>query len=195
MNEEKHIHPSFKTEKELIRCFNKRENKAFATVYELLYEKLTIFASSTLYNSDLDASDVVQDIFLSLLNNKKEFDSLGGIKAYVYVSIRHSLANHLNRKNNADKYRDTLEENSDTIELDLIETELYTLVHKALGMLPKDYVKIFNLTLEGLSVSEIATKLGKEKRTIYNQKYKGMEILRKKLLKDDLLTIMALLLN
>lgn len=73
--------------------FNKREEDAFCFVYEHFYNELYYFASKLFLDNTVLPYDVLQDIFLNVLENKKQFESFDLLKSYLYLSIRNRWKN------------------------------------------------------------------------------------------------------
>lgn len=68
----------------LLEQFNKREEDAFCFVYEHFYNELYYFASKLFLDNTVLPYDVLQDIFLNVLENKKQFESFDLLKSYLY---------------------------------------------------------------------------------------------------------------
>ena len=77
----------------LLEQFNKREEDAFCFVYEHFYNELYYFASKLFLDNTVLPYDVLQDIFLNVLENKKQFESFDLLKSYLYLSIRNRWKN------------------------------------------------------------------------------------------------------
>lgn len=173
------------TDSLLLSRFNRRESVAFGNVYRLFYNELHYYSAILYRQTEVDAGDVIQDIFSNIwVNGDLQFKSLDGLKAYLYKSIRNAFNNYIQKRSVITKYENELRNNEDSAMVDMIESETYSLLEAALGMLPKDCAKIFQLLFDGWSVEEVAEKLGRKKRTIYNKKHETLTILKKKIAKD-----------
>lgn len=175
----------------LLNQFNKREPLAFGEVYNLFYHDFHFYTSSLFENLNVDSHDIIQDIFMDLWQkNNITFDELIKIKAFVIIAIKNKFKNHLRHLRHEKVYIDKAVKE---FEYDVIESELYSIVSEAIGLLPKECGAIFSLYLEGWKPDEIATTLNKKQQTVYNYKQEAITILRKKLSKDKLLIILFLL--
>lgn len=175
----------------LLNQFNKREPLAFGEVYNLFYRDFHFYTSSLFENLSVDSHDIIQDIFMDLWQkNNITFDELIKIKAFVIIAIKNKFKNHLRHLRHEKVYIDNAVKE---FEYDVIESELYSIVSEAIGLLPKECGTIFSLYLEGWKPDEIATTLNKKQQTVYNYKQEAISILRKKLPKDKLLIILFLL--
>lgn len=178
----------------LLKNFNSRDSRAFGDVYSMYYRELHNYAALVYRDTGEDSADIINDIFSNIWNNESlSFSGLEGIKAYIYTSIRNSFKNWISRKQSARKYQKVISDDRDSILVDIIESEVYSIAEEAIGLLPKDCAEIFKLTIEGWSVDEIAEKLGKQKRTIYNKKYEAICILKSKLSKYQLMILLPFL--
>lgn len=177
----------------LLKKFNSRDGRAFGSVYALYYNELHYFAAILYQKTEVDAGDVIQDISSNIWSNGDiQFASLEGIKSYLYKSIRNAFNNFIVKKTVVSKYENELRNDENSLMVDIVESETYTLLESVLGLLPSDCVEIFRLIFDGWSVDEIAEQLGKQKQTIYNKKSETIKLLKKKISKDKLLLIITI---
>lgn len=170
---------------QLLKRFNSRESDAFGEIYGLFYRELHYYTAILYRKTEIDAGDVLQDIFSNIwVNGNIQFGSLDGIKAYLYQSIRNAFNNHIAKKTVISKYENELRNNEDYAMVSIIESETYSLLEATMGGLPKDCAEIFRLIFDGWSVEEIAEKLGKQKQTIYNKKHQTISLLKEKISKE-----------
>ena len=155
----------------LLEQFNKREEDAFCFVYEHFYNELYYFASKLFLDNTVLPYDVLQDIFLNVLENKKQFESFDLLKSYLYLSIR-------NRWKNEHKHKE------DNILSNIFESETLAILYNHLKLLPPECAKVMRLSLEGHKNPEIAEILSISINTVYAQKQKALTVLRNKLSKD-----------
>lgn len=165
-----------------IEMFNRRDERAFIEVYKIFYRELCYFASSLYRNCDVDAEDVVSELFTTLWTSKNiKFEALENLKAYLYVSIKNGFKNYLKHKCHVQKYRDEIALEEDYFVTKMVETETYSIISQALTILPEECARIFKMTINGWSTDEIAEKLGKSKSTIYEHKQNAVKIIKKRL--------------
>ncbi len=172
----------------LINGFNNKKVAAFTEVYTLMHRELKLYANSLYRDIDIECEDIVHDVFVNLWESKKQFNSLKGLKSYIYLSIKNGFLNYIERERVADKYSKTLSL-IDNSSIDIIDSELFSLVDYSLGLLPEKYATILKLFLEGYSSAEISQKLDKPIQTVYNSKNEALKILQNKLTKDKMLTL------
>lgn len=173
----------------LLTRFNDRDSDAVGEVYMRYYWELHTFAARLFRETDACASDIIHDVFLSIFTTRRRFDTLEGVKAYVYVAIKNKFRDYLSHSTHVTDYRKTYLGANDAFETDMIEAEYYSVMQHALKLLPKDCARIFRLFLEGWDAEEIAVMTGKNIRTVYNRKHDSIRILKEKLSPDKLLLL------
>lgn len=165
----------------LLNRFNSRDSVAFTRVYELYYDELIRFAGRLFFNTKVLEDDIVQDIYLTIWENKTIlFDSLHGIKAYLYVCIKNKFKNHITHSKHINLYnQNMLKDNFFVVQV--AESEVMSVISQAIDLLPEECSKVFQLHLEGWEVQDIAKKLNKAESTVYKQKNRALQILKNKM--------------
>lgn len=79
-------------DEELFNLFQEGDNRAFAELY-LRYRAYLVTIAEKMLTSKQMAEDVVQEIFLSLLNRRSEVDIQISLKAYLMKSIKFKVLN------------------------------------------------------------------------------------------------------
>ena len=69
-------------------------NEAYEHLYNEYYTPLVLFADHYVSNQDV-ARDLVQEVFIALLDVKTKFENLLHLKSYLYNSLRNKCLNHL----------------------------------------------------------------------------------------------------
>lgn len=164
----------------LVERFNEKEIGAFGEVYGILYEELFYYTSRLFDDTGADNRDVIHDTLLKLWQApKNDFTSLEAIKAYLLLSIknaRRSLATHMKHvRQYSESHHD------EQFVAEALETGILSTFHHILDMLPAESAEILSLFLEGWTAEEIAARLGKTRRTVYNRKSEAIARLKKKL--------------
>lgn len=166
----------------LLKNFNDRECEAFGEVYSVLYDELFHFTAKIFKGTEIVASDVIHDIFINIWKTESlKFGDLNNIKAYIYVSIKNNFKSYLAHKKHIDIHHSKVSSDQDYFVTEIIESEIYSLVNQAIDLLPEDCADVLKLHLDGWDINEIAEKIGKSPRTVYNKKYDSIDILRKKM--------------
>ena len=124
------------------------DEKVIRELFEQHYTPLVLFAKG--YIPDLDTDkDVVQEVFLSLIESQETFNDVDNLKAYLYG----------------------------TYEERVLEEEVYALLIKAIQNLPEQCQKVYLLVLEGKSNQEIAHQLQLNIETVKSHKQVGKKLL------------------
>lgn len=178
----------------LVKAFNRRDKSAYAFIFTLYYDHLYHFSAKLYQNTDLDAADLIQDIFLGVWENKKnDFCSLAHIKNYLFLSVRNHFRKYLEHKKSVDKYTQSLLQDSDYLISEMVEIEVISKLSLLVDTLPEECGKVLKLYMEGEEMKEIAQRLDKSLSTIYNQKTEAISILKRKLSKDFFSLILSIL--
>lgn len=179
---------------EILRRFNKRDSDAFGEMYSHVYKEIYYFSYRLFQNTLVDCKDAIQDVFLKIWENDNiEFESVQKLKSYLFVSINNRFKMHYNHlKVTSDAYMQLKYEN-DLLTIYATESEIFSLAPLILELLPEDCAESFKLYLDGYKIKEIAEKLNRPISTIYSQREKAIQILRKQLPIDKLLLIISML--
>ncbi len=165
---------------ELLRLFNLKEEKAYRTLFDMYYGYLVLFARRYVAD-DKVAEDIVQDVFISIWEGKKEYNSLLGLKSYFYEAVFHRCADYLKHLSVEEKYTDYVRHLGDFSGVSVEQEEIYRELYIAIGELPERCRQIMLLALEGMTNQEIAEKLGLSVLTVKTHKKNAYNYLRKRL--------------
>lgn len=178
----------------LLKMFNCRDHSAFGAIYLHLYDELHYFARKLFQGVTITTEDVIQDIFINIWENKSlRFDTIDGIKAYLYVAIRNKRIKFINHTKCVNKHIQSIKEQEDELILSVAENEVMSFLSRSMTLIPEECAKVFKLCLEGWEMKEIAAKLEKSESTVYKQRNEAIRILRKKLPHKELLFLLILL--
>ena len=75
----------------------------FRKLFDGYYIPLCLFAERYLKNSE-DAADIVQEAFIKLWQQRKDFGNLYAVKSFLYTSIRNASLNKLQHLKVVEKY-------------------------------------------------------------------------------------------
>ena len=132
------------------------------------------------------ASDIVQDIFVKLLDKPYTIGSHeGSKKRYLYTTVKNASLNYLRKGRTSQKYlqQTAFNEQDDSQLLDsLIYAEIVGHLEKAIDTLPEGCQQICKLAyLEEKSNNEIAAHFAVSVNTVKTQKRRALLLLRKRL--------------
>lgn len=153
----------------------------FKLIYQQFFKPLTVFSFKYVRNLEL-AEDIVQNVFLSLYDNRDQLKIHTSLKAYLYRAVYNQTINTLKMES---KKLIMIEDNSAKYEpfRDIMEeAEFEHKIHLALNSLPDGCKKVFLMSrYDGFSNKEIASKLEISIRTVETQISKALKLLREKL--------------
>ena len=171
------------SDKQLLEGCAKHERKAQKALYEK-YSRL-LFGVCLRYASDkADAEDILQDSFLKIFINIKDFSETGSFIGWLRKVTVNTAITHYH-KNLKYRYHIEIEEYvSVETGVTSFEEDLFTAdeLYKVLNELPAGYRMVFNLyAVEGYKHKEIAEILGIETNTSKSQYSRAKAVLRDKL--------------
>lgn len=152
-------------------------------VFKEYYSSLCYFASKYLQDEEM-VEDVVQDVFITLLEKKTLFQTEIHLKNFLYLSVRNACLNHIRNTHSKDRYLASLsrEEETENFEENIILTEVHQELAVAVSSLPEECRKVFDLCyFQGLDNEKAAMELGLSINTVKAQKARGKKILKENL--------------
>lgn len=169
------------TEWKLVKQSLQGDHSAFELLYESLSPKM--YAVSLRYtHQDQDAQDVLQEAFIRIYKNLKQFKFNGSFEGWCRRIVTNTAIEALRKKGR-------MKENSTEVLPDLpvdpisFEKLKYDDLMKLVRALPDGYRSVFNLyVIDGFSHREIGEMLGVTESTSKTQLYKARLALQKKVL-------------
>jgi RNA polymerase sigma-70 factor (ECF subfamily) len=170
---------------ELSILIRDRNMVAFDVIFEKFYRPLCFFATRIIQDN-FDAQDIVQDTFVKFWQKDSTAYAITSIRAYLYVSVKNSCFNYLEKNNVKLKHQQYLvsaNQPDDVTTLHtMIQAEVLRQVFAAVDTLPEQCRKIILMTFEdGKKARDIADELGITVSTVNNQKMRGLNLLRNRL--------------
>lgn len=159
-----------RTDQELLGLLRKDDEEAFAELYHRYANRLYTQAFKML-NDDVQAKDVIQEVFLQLWN-KRATQQIESLNAYLYAVTRFQVFKILRSgKNHADIFEVEQElPLCRNTEYAIAEREVSTAFFSGLAELPEKCRTIFSLSrVECLSNREIGLRLSISPKTVENQ--------------------------
>jgi RNA polymerase sigma-70 factor, ECF subfamily len=157
---------------------------AFKLLYNRYNKKLYYFSLRYLGDNE-EAEELVQSVYINIWEHRKSLDETMSVKSYIYRSAVNYIYNYLKKKAIRARYveaelqKGELQSNQtyDQIFFHDLESSITSIVET----LPPQQQKIFQLSrLEGLSHEEIAKNLDLSIRTVENQIYRALKIIKSK---------------
>lgn len=148
------------------------------TMFMKHYKEWCLLSYSYIENMS-EAEDMVQDVFVNILNRKQKNEIIN-LKSYISTAVRNTSLKKISRTKKLEKIKDySLAALLPSHEEHLINLENKTKVQEAIGILPKQSKKVFELcVLEGVKYQNAADLLGISINTVKFHLKKSFKILR-----------------
>ena len=153
-------------------------NFEYRDIYNEFYNTLYSHAVKILQNNE-EAEDLIQELFIDLIQGKKPEIINSSVSFYLIKSIRNRCLNHI--RNNKDRRLISLDEN---IYIDAIESEDFdmSIIYESINNLPKRSKQAFTLCkIDGYSQKDAAFEMGVSINTIHTHCCRALKNLRKNL--------------
>ena len=178
----------------LLKRLSRGDEKAFDQIYHLYVGRLKAFLHKIKLTHALE--DVVQDTFITLWKKRADIDSSKSFDGYLFTIAKNHAIKALNDKIRVDLIE--RENGGDWIEEEDERSRTYKnkrleLLRDSIEKLPKRPKQILILKrYEGLTIEEIALRLGISKSTVENHINRAMAELKKEVSgKSLLITFLA----
>lgn len=170
---------------DLINLLKEDDQLAFTEIFER-YSKILINHAYKMLGDQDEASDVVQEVFLTIWNKRNEISLTGSLSSYLYKATKNKILNHIAHEKVVSRYAESISNFIENVyvvaDSKLREEELEAIIAKEVALLPEKMREVFLLRkVEELSYDEIAIKLNITNKTAKQQVYNSLKILREKL--------------
>ena len=157
------------------------DKSSFKELFEDYYPILCVFASKYVKDDEL-CKDIAQETFLSYWEKRKSFEDIYKVKGYLYMVARNRCLIYLKREQVNQAYLDSASRESESyFEDNVIEQEMFMLVHKAIEVLPPQMRTIIHYAMDGLKNPQIALEMGIAEGTVHSLKKTAYRKLREQL--------------
>ncbi len=154
---------------------------SFKELFEDYYPILCVFASKYIKDDEL-CKDIAQETLLSYWEKRKDFEDIYKVKGYLYMVARNRCLNYLKREQVNQTYLNAVSKESESyFEDNVVEQEMFMLVHKAINILPPQMRTIIQYAMEGLKNPQIAIEMGIAEGTVHSLKKTAYRKLREQL--------------
>lgn len=183
------------TDKELLQLMAGDNQEAFSMLYQRYWEELFVTAARALRSKEV-AGDVVQDVFLSLWNRRKELDIQGSVPAYLHTSVRYKCIHYIEKNITQRDYILQLAALAINIipanaESNLQLKEMQTVINNVVEEMPPKMQEAYNLSRrEHLTHKEIARQMDISVETVKKHIQRALLILRRALLPHTFLSFL-----
>lgn len=156
----------------LLHYLVQKDNRAFRRLYDVYYVALKSLAGQYV-KDDQVADDLVQEVFISLLESTHHFTSGDEIKYFLYSALKNRCVNHFRKQQVRDRYQrevlDTAHE-ADNFWERVLEEDVYANLMASIEQLPPQCRLVMQFTMEGLKISEIASRMRISEDTVKDHK-------------------------
>lgn len=162
------------------------------TIFKQYYGALCYYASQYIPENEI-VQDVVQDVFVRLIEMPQRFESSVHLRNFLYLSVKNACLNHLQKDVLHTRHKQFIQKHfmeHDLPDEEVLTVEVFRRLKEAVDELPEECRKIFYLSyFDGWNNEKIAEYLQISVNTVRAQKMRG-----KKLLKDKLKNLFPLFL-
>jgi RNA polymerase sigma-70 factor (ECF subfamily) len=162
------------------------DNKdAFKSLYDRYSKKLYYFSKRYLCSNE-EAEELVQSVFISIWEHRQSLDATMSVKSYIYKSAVNYIYNYLKKKAiRANFIKAEMQKGEIHCNLTYDQVFFHDLersIDSIVETLPSQQQKIFKLNrFQGLTHNEIAKKLDLSVRTVENQVFRALKVIKNKL--------------
>jgi RNA polymerase sigma-70 factor (family 1) len=172
------------TDQQLAFLLKNDDRDAYNEIYNRFKGILYRHAFSKLQSRE-EARDQVQELFIMLWTRRNQIESNDNLPGYLYRTLQNRILNIVAHNKLASKYMDSLKDfmNNGQIVTDHLvrESDLKASIEREVSQLPEKMRMVFILSRNMyLSNTEIAEKLNISEKTVRNQLYNALKILRGK---------------
>lgn len=170
------------TDSELLDLMKSGMESGFTAIYNRYWKTLLVIATNK--TGDLDeAEEIVQDIFVSLWNRKRELELTSSLKNYLAVSVKYRVIKSLAKRNLKSRFADDRlhqynlidDSTQQWLEFEELQQRLSDLVAE----LPEKCRLVYQLSRDaGYSQKQIAEELGISEKTVEAHMGKALKTLR-----------------
>ncbi len=183
-------------EKRLISGLARGDRRSFDAIYYMYARRLSGYALTYVVNRE-DAEELVEDVFISLWNNRESIKNDSTVKPLLFTSLRNRIIDYYRSRIRSPLYEDYVNitnfqcYSTDTGSLEYAEFE--NVVMGEISRLPSTQGRVVRMSkLDGLSHAEISALLGISMSTVRNVLSLGLKQLRDRLEKLHGIKIISL---
>lgn len=171
-------------EKAYIRALTQGDRQAYTYLYsrhlDALLQYIFLFTGSK-----ETAEEIVQEVFLKIWEKRTILGEVESFKAYIFRAAKNQLINHINREKIRTRYTDHAQQNGqatpngDDTQHQVDYRQAHALLREAIQALPPKRKQVFLFSIEeGLSLDEIAARMGISKNVVKKQLYDAYSAVR-----------------
>lgn len=181
----------------IIKNLRQGKREAFNEIFHLFSDRIFKLARKMHLNHE-ESEEIVQDVFLIIWEKRKFLDVDKDFRAYIFKIAKSLIIKNFRRKSLYFAYQEYVQSEPITFHSDtesLVDYQnLLELLENEISRLPESRRQIFLLSRrENLSNDEIARQLGISRRTVENQIYRTLKLLKDRIQSKDVLILIPIL--
>ena len=168
---------------ELAKRIRAGDVTAFETLYTLVWTAMYRFALRSVQSGE-EAEDVVQEVFFRIWRSRSEWNVIGSVQNYLFISVRNASIARLRRNATAQRWTErervsSSGESTSGPEADLEVAERHADIERALAEMPEKRRAVCAMRwIDGMSYAQIAERLGITEKTVENHIGNGVKFMR-----------------
>lgn len=166
------------------RIMESFRNGKLALLYRFVYPPLLLYARKFLRDSEAYyAEDFVQNAIFNAWKNRTRFDTVAGLKSFLYTAVRNESISYLRKKGARQRYtKRFIEAALGNCESYALEADIQGIIFSIVQGLPDRERIILEMSFfEGKSNIEIAQTLNLSDSTVKKRKARALDMLRQRL--------------
>ena len=167
-------------QKDFLQRFNLKDEQAYHKLFQQFYSYLVLLAERRVENHKV-AEDIVQEIFINIWESNKQYNSLSGLKVYLYESVINRCTDYWKHRTVEEKYITHALYEQQLSDFSILQEEVYRELYIAISELPVRNREVILLYLEGKKNQEIARLLNLSVLTVKTHKRNALRFLRQRL--------------
>ena len=162
------------------------DQTAFTSLYRRYWEPLFITTVKVIGSKE-DAADIVQEVFISLWNRRRELSLTSTLAAYLQASVKYKAINYIEKNITRRNYLKALGDLAEASPAPSAEVLLHTkeireLIQSVIRNMPPKMREVYQLSRqEHLSHREIAARLGISEETVKKHIQHALQLLKNSL--------------
>lgn len=183
------------SDSQLLDVIKEDSQQALSEIYDRYWNKLILVAANLL-DSEEDAEECVQNVFMSLWRRRADLKLTHTLATYLAVSVKYQSLSVMSRRHrerikSQGAFSKLIEVYADSPESEYIAKELQLQIERSINNLPPQCRLVFQLRREhDKNVKEISAEMGISENTVKMH----LKSANKKL-RDDLLVLIPVLLS
>lgn len=165
-------------------------------IFEQLYKEMQprLFAFARKFTSDSDsARDLVQEVFIDLWDRIADLQINSSVRSYLFSMVHNKCLNQIRSQKVHNKYTSYTEikikeaelfyfDANESVHSSIFMKDIQEILDKQISELPEGCREVFKMSrIEGLENKQIAEKLDLSVRTVENQIYRALKVLKESL--------------